>query len=172
MVLKKERGGGGGKKVFPHTHTGAPWQRKGRAGRDTGVPLRPPGDPRGSRPLRPAGDSGEGAGERRALAKGWLRSPPDEGVRLDARSPAPARPLPPAPPQPPAEGRGLQTAAAAEIPKKSTFFAGSLMAGCTSLEQGKPAGEATFPRSSLRSRCYGLFEPGGLSGAFARQAGL
>lgn len=61
--------------MFPHTHTGAPWQRKGRAGWDTGVPLRPPGDPRGSRPLRAAGDGRGGAGERRALAKGWLRAP-------------------------------------------------------------------------------------------------
>lgn len=107
--------------MFPHTHTGAPWHRKGRAGWDTGVPLLPPGDPRGSRLLR---DGRGGAGERRALAKGWLRAPPDESVRLDARSPAHARPLPPAPRQPPAESRGLQTAAAAEIRKKSTFYCG------------------------------------------------
>lgn len=45
--------------------------------------------------------------------------------------------------------------------RKVLFIAGSLMAGCTSPEQGKAAGEATFPRSSLCSRCYGLFEPGG-----------
>lgn len=120
MVFKKKKKRAGGENVSAHAHGRAlAAQGASRVGH-RGAPA-PPRGPTGLSP--PPGQPGRG-GRAPCLGQGVASSPRDESVRLDARSPAHARPLPPAPRQPPAEGRGLQTAAAAEIRKKSTFYCG------------------------------------------------